>query len=164
MSPTTNLNTGPDADPNAPLPRMDKDSAVKWAEEYTAYMARLTDVELDPSTAKARFEACLGKNDELAVDGRYGLFYYVNSPVPVTEHTRVVRALRRELPRQGYEVTAYREFQSAYASAVFRARDTKNSCLVTADTVGSGRTKPQRLSFAVRTPCLLPPGVEQQWF
>ncbi|MDC2958777.1 hypothetical protein PO587_30490 [Streptomyces gilvifuscus] len=151
-------------DPNAPLPRVDKNAAVKWAEEYTTYLARLTGVELDPPTARANFEACLGRNDEVAIDGRYSLFYYVNSPAPVTEHTHVVRTLRRELPQQGYEVTAYREFENAYASAVFRARDTRSSYLVTADTVGSGRTKPQRLSFAVRTPCLLPPGAEQQQF
>ncbi|MGW2833538.1 hypothetical protein [Streptomyces sp. NPDC001286] len=151
-------------DPNAPLPRVDKNAAVKWAEEYTTYLAHLTGVELDPATARANFEACLGRNDEVAIDGRYSLFYYVNSPAPVTDHTRVVRTLRRELPQQGYEVTAYREFESAYASAVFRARATRSSYLVTADTVGSGRTKPQRLSFAARTPCLLPPGAEQQQF
>ncbi|TQJ90399.1 hypothetical protein [Streptomyces sp. SLBN-31] len=160
MPPTTD----PRTDPNAPLPRVDRKAAAKWAEEYTTYLARLTGVALDPSTARANFEPCLGRNDEIATDGRYSLFYYVNSPAPVTEHTRVVRTLRHELPQQGYEVTAYREFENAYASAVFRARDTRSSYLVTADTVGSGRTRPQRLSFAVRTPCLLPPGVEQQRF
>ncbi|MER6093475.1 hypothetical protein [Streptomyces bluensis] len=151
-------------DPNAPLPRMEKDAAVKWAEDYTAYMARLTDVELIPSTAKVNFEACVGQNDEVAEDGRYSLFYYVRSPAPVTEHTSVVRTLRRELAQQGYEVTGYREFQDAYASAVFRARNKKNSYRVTAETVGSGRTNPQRLSFSVRTPCMLPPGAKQQQF
>jgi hypothetical protein len=151
-------------DPNAPLPRMEKDAAVKWAEDYTAYMARLTGVDLTPSTAKVNFETCVGENDEVPEDGRYSLFYYVYSPAPVTEHTRVVRTLRRELPQRGYEVTAYREFQDAYTSAVFRARSEKNAYLVSATTVGSGKTKPQALSFAVRTPCMLPPGVEQQQF
>lgn len=152
------------ADRNAPLPRMDKDAALKWAEDYTAYMARLTGVELIPSTAKVNFEACIGENDEVAEDGRYSLFYYVYSPAPVTEHTRIVRELRGELPKQGYEVTSYREFKSAYASAAFGARNKKSGYSVDADTVGSGRTKPQRFSFAVRTPCMLPPGAEQQRF
>ncbi|WP_159403797.1 hypothetical protein [Streptomyces sp. NRRL S-646] len=151
-------------DPNAPLPRMAKDAALQWAKDYTAYMARLTDVELAPSTAKVHFEACIGENDEVAEDGRYSLFYYVNSPAPVTEHTRVARTLRRELSQQGYEVTSYREFKSAYASMIFRARNKNNSYMVTADTVGSGKTEPQELSFAVRTPCMLPPGVKQQHF
>jgi hypothetical protein len=151
-------------DPNAPLPRMEKDAALKWAKDYTEYMARLTDVELTPSTAKVHFEACVGENDEVAEDGRYSLFYYIYSPAPVREHTRVARTLRRELSQQGYEVTSYREFKSAYASMVFRARNKKNSYMVTADTVGSGKTEPQELSFAVRTPCMLPPGVKQQQF
>ncbi|MEV1084357.1 hypothetical protein AB0I98_40150 [Streptomyces sp. NPDC050211] len=150
--------------PNAPLPRMEKDAALKWAKDYTAYMARLTDVELIPSTAEVNFEACIGENDEVAEDGRYSLFYYIRSPAPVTEHTRVVRTLRQELPGQGYEVTGYREFKDAYESAVFRANNKKNSYRVTAETVGSGKTKPQRLSFSVRTPCMLPPGAKQQQF
>ena len=75
-----------------------------------------------------------------------------------------MRKLRRELPKQGYEVRSYREFKSAYASAVFRARNKENEYSVEAETVGSGKTKPQRLSFAVRTPCMLPPGAKQQQF
>ena len=151
-------------DRNAPLPRMERDAALKWAKDYTEYMARLTDVELTPSTAKVNFEACVGENDEIAQDGRYSLFYYVYSPAPAAEHTRVVRTLRRELSQEGYEVTGYREFKDAYASAVFRARNTKNSYRVTAETAGSGKTEPQALSFSVRTPCMLPPGAKQQQF
>lgn len=151
-------------DSNAPLPRMAKDAALQWAKDYTAYMAKLTDVELLPDTAKVNFEECVGENDEVAEDGRYSLFYYVYSPAPVTEHTRIVRKLRSELPKQGYEVTSYREFKNAYASAIFWARNKKNDYRVEADTVGSGKTKPQRLSFSVRTPCMLPPGVKQQQF
>ncbi|MEU6147566.1 hypothetical protein ABZ848_45365 [Streptomyces sp. NPDC047081] len=151
-------------DPNAPLPRMAKDDALKWAKDYTSYMARITDVELTPSTAKVHFETCTGENDEVPEDGRYSLFYYVYSPAPVTEHTRVARTLRRELADQGYEVTSYREFKNAYSSMIFSARNKKNSYRVTADTVGSGKTDPQELSFAIRTPCMLPPGVKQQQF
>ncbi|MCI3277901.1 hypothetical protein [Streptomyces cylindrosporus] len=151
-------------DPNAPLPGMAKDAATKWAEDYIAYVAGLAGAELLPDTARAHFEACVGANGEVADDGRYSLFYYVYSPAPATEHTRIVRELRAELPEHGYEVTGYREFQSAYASAVFRARNTTNEYRVEAETVGSGRTKPQRFSFAVRTPCMLPPGVDQQQF
>lgn len=150
--------------PNAPLPRMAKDDALQWAKDYTAYLAKLTDVKLLPDTAKANFEECLGENDEVAEDGRYSLFYYIYSPAPVTEHTRIVRKLRSELTKQGYEVTSYREFKSAYASAIFWARNKKNNYSFEADTVGSGKTKPQRFSFAVRTPCMLPPGVKQQQF
>ncbi|MEV6741670.1 hypothetical protein AB0N14_34090 [Streptomyces sp. NPDC051104] len=151
-------------DRNAPLPRMEKEAALKWAKDYTEYMARLTGVELTASTAKVHFEACVGENDEVAEDGRYSLFYYVYSPAPVTEHTRVAKTLRRELSQQGYEVTSYREFKNAYTSMIFSARNKKNSYRVTADTVGSGKTEPQELSFAVRTPCMLPPGVKQQQF
>lgn len=151
-------------DRNSPLPRMAKDDALKWARDSTAHMAELTDVELLPDTAKVHFEGCVGENDEVAEDGRYSLFYYVYSPAPAMDHTRIVRKLRNELPKQGYEVTSYREFKSAYASAVFRARNKKNDNSVEAETVGSGRTKPQRFSFAVRTPCMLPPGAKQQQF
>ncbi|MFE5185298.1 hypothetical protein [Streptomyces sp. NPDC056628] len=150
-------------DPNVPLPRREKDDALRWAKDYTAYVAKLTDVELLPDTEKVHFEDCLGKNDEVAEDGRYSLFYYVYSPAPATDHTRIVRRLRSELPKRGYEVTAYREFKNAYESATLGARN-KNNYTVEADTVGSGEDKPQRFSFAVRTPCMLPPGVEQQQF
>ncbi|WP_344406182.1 hypothetical protein [Streptomyces longisporus] len=143
---------------------MAKDDALKWAKDSTAHMAELTDVELLPDTAKVHFEACVGANDEVAEDGRYSLFYYVYSPAPATDHTRIVRKLRSELSKRGYEVTSYREFRSAYASAVFRARGKKTSYSVEAETVGSGKRKPQRFSFAVRTPCMLPPGVKQQQF
>ena len=151
-------------DPNAPLPRMAKDDALKWAKDTTAHLAGLADVELRPDTAKVHFEACVGEKDEVAEDGRYSLFYYVYSPAPATDHTRIVRKLRRELPKQGYEVSSYREFKSAYASAVFRARNKKNDYSVEAETVGSGKTEPQEFSFAVRTPCMLPPGAKQQHF
>ncbi|MEU6528617.1 hypothetical protein ABZ869_05425 [Streptomyces sp. NPDC046928] len=151
-------------DVNAPLPRMAKEEALRWAKDYTAYMAKLTDVELLPDTQKVHFEDCLGKNDEVAKDGRYSLFYYIYSPAPVTDHTRIVRQLRDELPKRGYEVTSYREFKNAYESAVLTARNNKNNYSVEADTVGSGEDKPQRFSFAVRTPCMLPPGVKQQQF
>ncbi|THA24556.1 hypothetical protein E4198_07175 [Streptomyces sp. RKND-216] len=143
---------------------MKKDAAVKWAEDYTAYMARISNAELLPSTEKVHFQDCIGEDDEVAEDGRYSLFYYVYSPAPAGEHTRIVRTLRQELPQHGYKVTSYREFKNSYESAVFRARNEKNSYAVSATTVGSGKTKPQRLSFAVRTPCMLPPGVEQQQF
>lgn len=151
-------------DANTPLPRMEKNDALQWAKDYTAYMAKITDVELTPSTATVHFENCLGVNDEVAEDGRYSLYYYVDSPAPVSEHTRVVRTLRQKLTQQGYEVTGYREFKDAYESAVFRANNKKNFDRVTAETVGSGKTKPQALSFSVRTPCMLPPGVKQQQF
>ncbi|MFJ4756667.1 MULTISPECIES: hypothetical protein [unclassified Streptomyces] len=151
-------------DVNAPLPRMAKDEALRWAKDYTAYVAKLTDVELLPDTEKVLFEDCLGKNDEVAEDGRYSLFYYIYSPAPASDHTRIVRRLRSELTERDYEVTAYREFKSSYESAILWARNKKNNYTVEADTVGSGKLKPQRFSFAVRTPCMLPPGVKQQQF
>ncbi|MGY0486418.1 hypothetical protein [Streptomyces sp. WG-D5] len=95
-------------------------------------------------------------------DGRYSLFHYIYSSAPSTDHTRIVRTLRSELTEQGYEITSYREFKSAYESSVLSARNKKNDYVVEADTVGSGKTKPQRFSFAVRTPCMLPPGAKQQ--
>ncbi|MFD8304744.1 hypothetical protein ACFV29_20710 [Streptomyces sp. NPDC059690] len=149
---------------NSALPRKEREDALRSAKDTTARMARLTGAELLPDTAKAVYEGCVGENDEVADDGRYTLFYYVYSPAPATEHTSMVRKLRSRLPGQGYEVTSYREFKSAYASAVFRARNKKNDYRVEAETVGSGKTKPQRFSFAVRTPCLLPPGAQQQKF
>lgn len=143
---------------------MEKDAALKWAKDYTAYMAEVSDVELIESTETIEYEDCLGADDEVADDGRYSLFYYVRSPAPVTVHTRVMRVLRDELKKKGYEITGYREFKNAYESAVFSARNPKNGYSVEAETVGSGKTKPQRLTFAIRTPCMLPPGVEQQQF
>ncbi|MFJ4716061.1 hypothetical protein [Streptomyces sp. NPDC088785] len=153
-----------DDDRNAPLPRMAKDTALKWAKDHTAHLARVAGVDLLPDTARTVFEDCVGAHDEVADDGRYSLLYYVYSPAPATEHTRIVRTLRDELRKSGYEVTGYREFKSAYESSVLRARNKKNQYSVEAETVGSGKKKPQRFSFSVSTPCLLPPGAEQQQF
>ncbi|MFM9368253.1 hypothetical protein [Streptomyces sp. Da 82-17] len=143
---------------------MEKAAALKWAKDYTSYMAKVTEVELIQSTETVEYEDCLGENDEVAEDGRYNLFYYVRSPAPTKEHTRVVRILHEELKKKGYEITGYREFKNSYESAIFSARNPKNNYSVEAETVGSGRTKPQRLTFAVRTPCMLPPGAKQQQF
>lgn len=149
---------------NDPLPRMEREAALKWAKEYTTHLAKVAGVETIASTARTHFEACVGANDEVAEDGRYSLFYYIYSPAPSTDHTRIVRTLRSELTEHGYEITSYREFKSAYESSVLSARNKKNDYVVEADTVGSGKTKPQRFSFAVRTPCMLPPGAKQQQF
>lgn len=158
------MSTSPENDPNAPLPRMEKSAALKWAKDYTAYLAKVSDAELIDSTEKIHYEDCLGADGELADDGRYSLFYYIYSPAPVAEHTRIVRALRRELMKKGYEIKGYREFQDSYYSATLTARNVKNGYKATGNTVGDGKDKPQRFSFAIRTPCMLPPGVEQQQF
>ncbi|MFD8565968.1 hypothetical protein [Streptomyces sp. NPDC059639] len=152
------------ADRDALLPRTEKAAAVKWAKDHTARLAEAVGVDLLPDTARTVFEECVGEHDEVADDGRYSLFYYVYSPAPATDHTRIVRTLRSELTRSGYEITGYREFKSAYESAVLRARNTKNRYFVEGETVGSGKAKPQRFSFSVSTPCMLPPGAEQQQF
>ncbi|WP_353945073.1 hypothetical protein ABII15_28265 [Streptomyces sp. HUAS MG91] len=151
-------------DKNAPLPRMEKAAALKWARDHTARLAEVAGVDILPDTAKTAFEECVGEHDEVAEDGRYSLYYYVYSPAPATDHTRIVRTLREELAKSGYEITGYREFKSAYESSVLRARNKKNQFSVEAETVGSGKKKPQRFSFSVSTPCLLPPGAEQQQF
>ncbi|MYW69539.1 hypothetical protein GTY65_36555 [Streptomyces sp. SID8379] len=151
-------------DKNAPLPRTERDAALKWAKDFTAYMAEASGAELVPTTEKVNFEECTGAHDELAEDGRYSLFYYVYSSAPSTQHTQMVRTLRDSLQKHGYKVTDYREFKDAYSSALLWAENEKNNYRVMAETVGSGKTKPQRFSFAVRTPCMLPPGVKQQQF
>ncbi|MYT73313.1 MULTISPECIES: hypothetical protein [unclassified Streptomyces] len=153
-----------DDDRNAPLPRMEREAALKWARGYTAHLADVAGVETIASTAKTHFEDCIGANGEVAEDGRYSLFYYINSPAPSTDHTRIVRTLRTELTKRGYEITSYREFKSAYESSALSARSKKDDYVVEADTVGDGKDKPQRFSFAVRTPCMLPPGAKQQQF
>ncbi|MHB9758396.1 hypothetical protein ACYBSK_28790 [Streptomyces sp. BYX5S] len=153
-----------DHERNAPLPRMERDAVLKWAKDFTAYMADASGADLVPSTEKTNFETCVGAHDEVAEDGRYSLFYYVYSSAPATQHTRLVRALRESLEKHGYDVTDYREFKNSYESALLWAENEKNRYRVMAETVGSGRTKPQRFSFSVRTPCLLPPGAEQQQF
>ncbi|WP_306323366.1 MULTISPECIES: hypothetical protein [unclassified Streptomyces] len=151
-------------DRNAPLPRVERDAALKWAKDFTVYMAGVSGAEIVPSTARTNFEECIGANGEIADDGRYSLFYYIYSSAPTTQHTDMVRVLRDSLRKHGYKVTDYREFKNAYESALMWAENEKNHYRVMAETVGSGKTKPQRFSFSVRTPCLLPPGAKQQQF
>ncbi|MYT73314.1 MULTISPECIES: hypothetical protein [unclassified Streptomyces] len=43
-------------------------------------------------------------------------------------------------------------------------KELKNRYSPGAETVGSGKKKPQRCSFSVSAPCMLPPGAERQKF
>ncbi|MBT2528097.1 hypothetical protein J7E91_22430 [Streptomyces sp. ISL-99] len=151
-------------DINAPLPRMTRQAALKWAQDYTAYMGGIAGVDIDRSTEVPRFRNCVGKNDEVAEDGRFTLTYYVFAEVPHTQHTAAVRALKSRLEKEGYEMAGYREYQDAYYSASLSARHKEHGYTVMADTNKPKKTSPDSMSFSANVPCMLPPDAEQQQF
>ncbi|MFJ6212621.1 hypothetical protein ACIQGZ_04705 [Streptomyces sp. NPDC092296] len=142
---------------NDPLPQLSKERAVQWAEEHTARMAEASGVELDRQSADPVFEDCVGRNDEVAHDGRYSLYYTVYAPVPRARHTEVARRLRADFEKEGYRITGYREYEDDYRTALVDARDDE-----TRFTFATGSVSPTRYLFSVRTPCVIPPGTTQQ--
>jgi hypothetical protein len=147
---------------NAPLPRLSKERAAQWAEEHAARMAEVAGVELDGKSAESLFSDCVGKNDEVADDGRYTLYYTVYSQVPKEKHTEIVRKVRADFEKEGYEITGYREYQDDYNTALLDARDAETGYTFSAESVGPYRKPSTKILFGVRTPCMIPLGTTQQ--
>ncbi|MBT2400697.1 hypothetical protein [Streptomyces sp. ISL-100] len=151
-------------DINAPLPRMTREAALKWAKDYTGYMGGIAGVDIDRSTEVPRYAGCVGENDEVAEDGRFVFRYRVFTELPPTQHTAVVRALKSQLEKDGYEIADYREYQDARLSASLLAIHKEHGYTVSANTNRPNKTSPDSMSFSANVPCMLPPDAEQQQF
>ncbi|MFE1784202.1 hypothetical protein ACFW9F_16860 [Streptomyces sp. NPDC059506] len=165
LSATALLLTGAcmsDEGKNAPLPRMSKEEATTRAEEYASRMAEAAGVSLREGDAETYFYDCVGKNDEIAGDGRFSLYHAVHADLPKEEHTAAVRKLRADFKEKGYEVTGYREYEDDYRTATVSATIPDDRFTVDVSSSGPSRKPSKTLLFGVRTPCLLPPGATQE--
>ncbi|MFH8404310.1 hypothetical protein ACH4FX_05980 [Streptomyces sp. NPDC018019] len=145
---------------NAPLPRKSRADALAWAKSYTSTMAHYADVKIaDDLGPFTDFEACVGKNDEVADDGRFSLTYTVYAHLPREQHIAAVRKLRTALKDHGVDVTDYTEEAEAHKVTLYGKQRTEKF-LIIADTV----KPPNTLRLSVSTSCFLPPDAKQQQF
>lgn len=149
-----------DNNANAPLPRKSREDTLAWAKQYTSTMAHYAEVKIaDDPAPRAHFESCVGKNDEVADDGRFTLTYAAYARVPAAEHITAVKKLRKALKSHGVDVSDYSEDPERPAVTLF-ARNKEERFLIIADTVKPADT----LRLSVSTSCFLPPGATQQKF
>ncbi|MFE2937471.1 hypothetical protein ACFXKG_00110 [Streptomyces sp. NPDC059255] len=148
---------------NAPLPRMGKKKAEEWARHWTESMARTAKAEIEPGTdpevPAANFTNCTGKNGESADDGRFTLRYSVRARLPQSQHAEAVRTIRDTLKEQGLEIQDFRSDPTASPPNLLYARHPANHQFISVRD-----SDEERLVLIVSTPCLLPPGAEQQQF
>ncbi|MEV8117207.1 hypothetical protein AB0O69_20290 [Streptomyces xiamenensis] len=146
---------------NDPLPRMSRDDAEAWAEHWIESLARTAGGEVNDDTKKINFMECLGKNDELAEDGRFEHSYSARVELPAEEHARAVIAIRDTLEEKGFDIQSYRSDPSVAPANLLQTRHPEDRQSVTASDFPENENQ---LLLIVRTPCLLPPDVEQQQF
>ncbi|MFE3738064.1 hypothetical protein [Streptomyces sp. NPDC059134] len=146
---------------NDPLPRMSKEKAEEWARHWTESMARTAQAEIesetDPDLPAAKFTDCVGKNNEVADDGRFTLRYSVRAKLPRERQAEAIRAVRDTLKAKGFEIQGYRSDPSKDPVNLVDAKHPKDHQFVSVEDLDD-----KRILLVVSTPCLLPPGVEQQ--
>ncbi|WP_335938686.1 hypothetical protein [Streptomyces sp. PTD5-9] len=146
---------------NDPLPRMSREKAEEWAKHWTDSMVRTARARIDPKTARrtADFTDCIGRNGESAEDGRFTLSYSVRGTLPRSEQARAVTDIKDTLKAKGFEIQSFGINQDREPVNVLDAEHPKDRQFVSVGSVSENL-----LVFIVSTPCLLPPGVEQQKF
>lgn len=144
---------------NDPLPRMSREKAEAWARHWTESMARTAEAEIVPGSPDAGFTNCVGKGNESPSDGRFTLMYNAHARLPRAQQAAGVRAIKNELEKQGFEVVGYRSDPALDPVNLVDARHPKDRFFVSA-----GDLDDKLITLVVHTPCLLPPGVEQQEF
>ncbi|MFF3123033.1 hypothetical protein ACFVRD_11820 [Streptomyces sp. NPDC057908] len=146
---------------NDPLPRMSREKAEKWAKHWTDSMVGTAHARLDPKTARptASFTDCTGEKGETADDGRFTLRYSVRGTLPRTAHAGAVTAIKDTLKDKGFDIQTFVVGEDTEPANVVDAKHPKDQQFVSVGSVDK-----DLLVFIVSTPCLLPPGVEQQKF
>ncbi|WP_327272725.1 hypothetical protein OG609_11565 [Streptomyces sp. NBC_01224] len=146
---------------NDPLPRMSREKAEKWAKHWTDSMVSTAHAHLDPNTARptADFTNCIGSNNEEADDGRFTLSYSVRGTLPRAQHAQAVTDIEKTLKGKGFDIQSFEVDLDTEPANVVDAKHPKDQQFVSVGSVDK-----DLLVFIVSTPCLLPPGVEQQKF
>ncbi|MEE4591695.1 hypothetical protein V2J94_07300 [Streptomyces sp. DSM 41524] len=144
-------------DPNAPLPRMSREDAQKWARHFTESMARTAQAPINDKSVRPDFSECVGKHDEVVDDGRFVLDYSARSPLPEAGHAAAVKRIRKELEKRGYDIESYDEMKGD-AQVILRARSPKDNFYIFVEAYGEQKS----ILYDIITPCLLPPGVKQK--
>ncbi|WP_329029148.1 hypothetical protein [Streptomyces sp. NBC_01423] len=150
-----------DESANDPLPRMSKEKAEKWTKHWADSLVGTARARLVPETARpsADFTDCVGRNGETADDGRFDLSYSVRGTLPRAGHAAAVTAVKEALKKKGFEIQGFAVNRDEEPANAVDARHPEDHQFVSVASVGK-----DLLVFVVNTPCLLPPGVDQQQF
>uniref|UniRef100_A0AAU2VLI3 Uncharacterized protein n=1 Tax=Streptomyces sp. NBC_00008 TaxID=2903610 RepID=A0AAU2VLI3_9ACTN len=146
---------------NDPLPRMSREKAEKWAKHWTDSMVGTAHAHLDPKSARptADFTNCVGSDNEEADDGRFTLSYSVRGTLPRARHARAVTDIEKTLKDKGFDIQSFEVDLDTEPANVVDAKHPEDQQFISVGSVGK-----DLLVFVVSTPCLLPPGVDQQQF
>ncbi|WP_052851972.1 hypothetical protein [Streptomyces avicenniae] len=136
---------------------MSETEARAWSVSSLESVARTAGARIDPASVSDRLSDCTGRNGEQADDGRFFYRYSVLADVPPERRAEAVRAVRDDLEARGLDILGYR---SDPAVSPANAVDTEHPEEHYSITVEDNGTSHLLLIFM--TPCLLPPGVEQQ--
>ncbi|MFC5667382.1 hypothetical protein ACFP3U_30995 [Kitasatospora misakiensis] len=138
--------------PADPIPVMARQDAQAWAQHMTEYMAQIAGGAITAETVRPSFRECVGKNDEVAKDGRYTMSYAAYSPIPLEQHPEAARRIRTMLEQQEFQVSGYRETLNGKVQALLDAFQPSGRYLATVETMAGGD-----LMFRISTRCLMPP-------
>ncbi|MEV7870924.1 hypothetical protein AB0P17_33605 [Streptomyces sp. NPDC088124] len=140
---------------------MSKEKAEEWARHWAESMARTAQAEIEPETdpdlPAAKFTDCVGKNNEVADDGRFTLRYSVRAKLPRERQAAAIRTIRDTLKDKGFEIQGYRSDPSKDPINLVDAKHPKDHQFVSVEDLDA-----QSIVLIAVTPCLLPPGVKQQ--
>ncbi|MET9617494.1 hypothetical protein [Kitasatospora indigofera] len=132
---------------------MARQDAQDWARHMTEFMAQTAGITLTPDIKEPSFDPCVGKNDEVAKDGRYTLSYAAYSDTPLDSHPEAVRKIRTMLEGEGFKISSYREEVDGKPNALLDATQIEGRYLVSAETTVTKNL----LLLRVNTRCLMPP-------
>jgi hypothetical protein len=142
---------------NDPLPVR---SQAKTEYEVRALIDLLADAvgsEVEGKSVDKKFGQCMGKDGEIAHDGRFDLDYLAAVPLPREKYNTALRALRERLEAEKYKVSDYREGE--WRDILIYAKGTDSSFFVS---VHAAKPPYDELTLHVTTPCYLPPGKHQE--
>jgi hypothetical protein len=142
---------------NDPLPVKSRDKAEFDVRSLIDRLGDEIGTQPDSETVDKEFRDCVGKQGETADDGRFDMHYRAEMPLPRGEYDDALRKLKKKLKSGGYKITGYRE--GDWQEVLLYAKGGNDDFFVS---VGGVKPPHEALTFAVTTPCFLPPGAEQE--
>jgi hypothetical protein len=94
----------------------------------------------------------------VAHDGRFLLSYRAEVPLAARKQGSAGARIRGDLKKRGYEIISFRDDPSMDPAVLLQAHSPDKDLSIDV----AGYKSPEVVDLAVFTPCLLPPGVEQE--
>ncbi|WP_431043814.1 hypothetical protein ACQUSR_19255 [Streptomyces sp. P1-3] len=146
---------------NDPLPRMSQSDAEEQARRYIDEVGDIIERHTGVRKADVRFRSCVGKNGEEATDARYAVSYADWFKFGVEHHNEAAEKIRAAFEKNGYTISTFRRFEKPRTSMIVEARDPKTGYFVNVESSDGSKGYPM-LGMYVSSPCMIPPGEEQE--